>query len=474
MVAAHLSASHWTFIAVVLAIVLAMVLRRGVTIISIVGILALAAQSSHAGPDVFDRAIYAVQGVFRAMLLAGTQLFDIILLIAVMLAMLRCLQAQGVDEIMVAPLRRLMKGPRSSFFVLVVTMYFASAFFWPSPAVALIGTVLLPVSSRAGLSAMAAAVAINMAGHGMALSADPVIQAATRITAGAAGVPAQTVFPYTLTFSLVVGVIAVGLAAIPVLRGRDSEEGPRVEGAFTAAAAIEPVRNRYGIALAILVPTVLLGEGFLMIWRAVMTPDHAIYGGDATALLGGTAVALLILANFAHEGHRALEGVVDHLTEGFAFAVRIFAPVIPIFAFFLLGDPENAAHILGSGAPGFMLDIGTLIGRNIGGEPVLLCLGITLVACICGIDGSGFAGLPLVGALSGAVAAGSPHNVAILSALGQVASIWVGGGTVVPWSGVCVAAGVAGVSPEALARRNLIPVMLGLLAMTALAVMLFN
>jgi hypothetical protein len=31
-----------------------------------------------------------------------------------------------------------------------------------------------------------------------------------------------------------------------------------------------------------------------MIWRGVMTPEHAIYGSDATALLGGTAVALLI------------------------------------------------------------------------------------------------------------------------------------------------------------------------------------
>jgi hypothetical protein len=166
--------------------------------------------------------------------------------------------------------------------------------------------------------------------------------------------------------------------------------------------------------------------------------------------------------------------VVDHLTEGFAFAVRIFAPVIPIFAFFLLGDAQNASHILGSDAPGLMLDIGSLVGRNIAGEPVLLCLGILAVAAICGIDGSGFAGLPLVGALSGAVAAGSPHNVAVLSAVGQVASIWVGGGTVVPWSGVCVAAGVAGVSPERLARRNLVPVVLGLLTMTGVAMLMFR
>lgn len=469
---ATLTAAHWTFIAVVAAIIGAMIFRRGVTIISIVGILAMAVQSPRAGPDVGDRAIFAVQGVFKAMLLAGTQLFDIILLIAVMLAMLRCMQAQGVDEIMVAPLRRFMVGPRSAFFVLVGTMYVASAFFWPSPAVALIGTVLLPVAGRAGLPAIAAAIAVNLAGHGMALSADPVIQAATRISAGAAGVPAQQMFPYTVMFSLIVGVIAIGLASLPILRGSltaDATTGT----SFVAAPRIEPVHNRYTTILAVLVPCILLGEGLLMIWRGVMTPERAIYGGDATALLGGTAVALLILASFAHEGHRALEGVVDHLTEGFSFAVRIFSPVIPIFAFFLIGDPEHAASIVGEGAPGFLLDIGTLVGHNIDGNPILLCFGILLVACICGIDGSGFAGLPLIGALSGALAASSPHNAVILASLGQVASIWVGGGTVIPWSGVCVAAGVAGVPPEELARRNLLPVALGLAVAGAVAVLLF-
>lgn len=475
MTATVLTAAHWSYLLVILAIILAMVARRGVTIISIAGILLLAAQSPNAGTNILDGTIFAVQGVFRAMLLAGVQLFDIILLIAVMLAMLRCLQAQGVDEIMVAPLRRFMVGPRSSFFTLIATMYLAAAFFWPSPAVALIGTVLLPVAIRSGLSMVSAAVAVNLAGHGMALSADPVIQAATRISAGAAGVQSQAMFPYTMMFSLVVGVVAIALVSIPILRGKPDPDGnvPAANGLFTSAEKVEVKHNRYSVFLAILVPTVLLGEGALMIWRGLYAPDRAIYGGDATALLGGTAVALLILASFAHEGHRALEGVVGHLTEGFAFAVRIFAPVIPIFAFFLLGEAQHAPTILGPGVPGYLLDIGRIVGENIGGNAILLCFGILLVAFLCGIDGSGFAGLPLLGALSGALG-GSEHNIVILASVGQIASIWVGGGTIIPWSGVCVAAGVAGVSPEAVARRNLIPVCAGLFAMTILAIFLFE
>lgn len=474
MTAAHLTASHWSFIAVILLILVSMVFRRGVAIISICGILLLALLAPGSGASPGDEIIFAVQSVFRAMLLAGTQLFDIILLIAVMLAMLRCLQDQGVDEVMIAPLRRLMIGPRSAFFVLAATMYVAAAFFWPSPAVALIGTVLLPVAARAGLPAMAAAVAVNLAGHGMALSADPVIQAATRITSGAANLPSQAVFPYSLLFSCIVGVVAIGLAAVPVLRGaRKERDMALIEGSFTAVREASSEQGRFRLLLAILVPSVLLGEGALMIYRSIATPERAIYGSDATALLGGTAVALLIIASFAQKGHHALEGVVEHLTEGFSFAVRIFAPVIPIFAFFLLGDPTHAAAILGPGAPGLLLDIGRTVGGHIGGNPILLCFGIVLISALCGIDGSGFAGLPLIGALSGALAGAVPHNAAVLAGLGQVSSIWVGGGTIIPWSGVCVAAGIAGISPEELARRNLVPVLLGLLVAAGVATMLF-
>src|SRR6185437_4593460 len=97
-----------------------------------------------------------------SLLNAGTKLFDVILIIALMVAMLRSLQAQGADQIMIAPLKKLMVGPWSAFFVLAVTMYTASAFFWPTPAVALVGTVLIPVAMRVGLPAVAAAVAVNL------------------------------------------------------------------------------------------------------------------------------------------------------------------------------------------------------------------------------------------------------------------------------------------------------------------------
>lgn len=56
-------------------------------------------------------------------------------------------------------------------------MFLFSLFLWPSPSVALVGAIMIPFAVRAGLSPLAAAMAMNLFGHGFALSYDVVIQA---------------------------------------------------------------------------------------------------------------------------------------------------------------------------------------------------------------------------------------------------------------------------------------------------------
>ncbi|MCY8185941.1 hypothetical protein MOC31_20515, partial [Bacillus inaquosorum] len=50
---------------------------------------------------------------------------------------------------------------------------------------------------------------------------------------------------------------------------------------------------------------------------------------------------------------------------------------------------------------------------------------------------------------------------AVLTALGQISAIWVGGGTLVPWA-LIPAAAICKVDPFELARKNFIPVVIGL------------
>ena len=90
------------------------------------------------------------------------------------------------------------------------------------------------------------------------------------------------------------------------------------------------------------------------------------------------------------------------------------------------------------------------------------------VGALTGLDGSGFSGLPLTGSLAHTLGTAVGASVPVLAALGQIAAIFVGGGTIVPWGLIPVAA-ICDVSPLELARKNLLPVLIGFLAAFAVA-----
>ena len=459
-----LTASHWVYVAVIILILLFIAFRREVVVPSLVGIFILGILAAQ-GQGIVDQLINGLQTLFAALLNAGIELFDIMLIISLMVAMLKSLQAQGADTLMVAPVKKLMVNPTAAFFVLGVMTYIAATFFWPTPTTALVGVVLIPVAIRMGLPAMGAAVAISLFGHGMALSGDLVIQGATKLTATSANIPTGEILKYTALFSFIVGGIAIAIAFFTIRR--DMKKGilktPEVKDQPDEDVDAEQKQGKYAKLFAILVPVVLCTVVSILIFRAIFDQEHVISGGDATAFMGGTSLILLILSTFGHEGSKGLEKIIEHLREGFYFAVKIFAPVIPIAGFFFLGNPENAAEILGEDTPGFLFDWGQMIATHLGDSPLITSFGIAFIGMLGGLDGSGFSGLPLTGALSAAVGNASGLNVAILASLGQVAGIFVGGGTLAAWAfGVAADSGVSGVKPVELVRRNFIPVMAGL------------
>ena len=97
-----------------------------------------------------------------------------------------------------------------------------------------------------------------------------------------------------------------------------------------------------------------------------------------------------------------------------------------------------------------------------------------IMGMITGIDGSGFSGLPLTGTLSGALGPASGMDVSALAALGQMGSVWTGGGTLIAWSSLIAVAGFARVNVLELARALLIPVLIGLTASVFTAVALWG
>jgi hypothetical protein len=138
----------------------------------------------------------------------------------------------------------------------------------------------------------------------------------------------------------------------------------------------------------------------------------------------------------------------------------------------LKGGAESVM-ILGEGAPGLLFDIGEALAQVLPLNKIALGFGNMIVGIITGLDGSGFSGIPLVGGLARALGGPIKAHVPTLAAIGQVAAVWSGGGTIVAWCfGLAATAGVAGVSPLELARKNFMPVMCGLIVATIVGIVI--
>jgi len=462
-----LSAAHWIFFAVTIAMLFAMAIRRGVIILAMAGIVALALLSPNAGATFVDKAVFAAQAMFRAAIIGGVRLFDTILLVGFMGALLHVLREEGIDRIMLAPFARAMRGPRSAFLLLAAATFFFSLFFWPTPGILMIGGLLAPEALRAGLSPLAAGMAMSMAGHGMALSADPVIQAAARITGAPGGLAPSTIIPMASIFAAVLGSIALGLALLGALR-KPAAAAPLVTATNEGEDSVPPPPTGRQYILAILVPAVLIATALLSACRPASTADN----GAAVALLGGMAVVLLIVTCFIQHGADALDSIVDMMTEGFYLVIRVFAPVVPVLGFFMIGDMASAPDILGAGTPGYIHGIAMHFGFAGPLWSLLMPLAMVGVGAVSGRDGVAFTGLPLAGAIAVMLSGGDPHRGAVLAALGQVITIWVGAGVFLPWSGVRTVAAEIGIPREELARANRLPVLAGIIATTLVAMLL--
>lgn len=463
----QLTALHWTYLLFILLIIGVMVARKDTTLVSIIGIFILSFIVTNSLPS-------SVQSVFNALIFAIKELLGTILIISIIVAMSNVLTKSGINEIMVSPLTKFIKTPSMAFWIIGLTMMVISWFFWPSPAVALIGAVLLPVALRVGLPAIGVAMAMNLFGHGIALSGDFIIQGAPTLTAGAAGIPVEDVISASIPLVIVMGLVTTVLAFFFLKRDmkkgvlkvehNQATEFDKIRGKNTDS----PKAKRISVILAILIPLF-----FLLDVVAMVLLD--LNGGDATALVGGTALAILILTSLVFHKKERMEKITSYLVEGFQFGFKIFGPVIPIAAFFYMGDSgiltilgENA---LPAGSSGIVNDLGIGLANVVPLTKEIAAITLTVVGSITGLDGSGFSGITLAGSIAHLFGTAVNTSIATLTALGQIAAIWVGGGTLVPWA-LIPAAAIAGVDPFELARRNLVPVVIGLVVTTIFAMFL--
>ncbi|MCU6707235.1 hypothetical protein M6D81_00820 [Paenibacillus sp. J5C_2022] len=468
----ELTALHWVYLSFILLIIGFMIMRRDTTLICIAGIfgIGLLATTSIEG---------SVSGIFDSFIYAIKELISTILIISIIVALSRILIRTGINEIMISPFTRFLRTPSLAFWGIGIIMMIVSWFFWPSPAVALIGAVLLPVAVRVGLPALGAAVAMNLFGHGIALSSDFIIQGAPKLTADAAGIAVSDVMTASIPLVIVMGVVTT-IAAYWMMkrdqrlgRWRDGlvEDTRPLTGAASSQGSDDDAADHLSLAtkrlLAVLIPILFAADVALML-------ALNLQGGDATALIGGTAIIIMLLVTMLTHRGRGLERTTAYLIEGFLFGFRVFGPVIPIAAFFYLGD-AGFFSLFGEQLPqssgGIVNDLGVGLAHAVPVNDVVSAVTLTVVGAITGLDGSGFSGISLAGSIAQLFGHAIGSGIDTLTALGQVAAIWVGGGTIIPWA-LIPAAAICGVSPFELARRNLKPVIIGLAVTTIVAIFL--
>lgn len=442
---------HYAYLIGVIVILAVMVLKKDTPAVCIafLFILGLIGLKSVTG---------GIITVFSAVLYAGREFMEVLATIALVTSLSKCLKDLGSDYLMMVPMAGIMKTPSLTWWILGLTMFLFSLFLWPSPSVALVGAIMLPFAVKAGLNPLAAAMAMNLFGHGFALSYDVVIQGAPAISAGAAGLDTSSILRQAWPLFWAMGIVTV-LSAYVLNRGQLDARGPRLSIQAEPSGPRGPRKS--ALFLAVITPLAFAGDIILMLL-------YGLKGGDATSMVSGTALLLTCLGALLGFGKQSLEKVTGYVTEGFLFAIRIFAPVIIIGAFFFLGG-EGITSIIGEGfTRGIMNDWALWLAQNAPLNQYMAALIQMVVGGLTGLDGSGFSGLPLTGALARTFGTATGSSVPVMAALGQITAIFVGGGTIVPWGLIPVAA-ICNVSPLELARKNLIPVCIGFACTFALA-----
>jgi hypothetical protein len=451
-----LTSLHYLYMIMVAIILFIMLMKKEIVIPCIIGIFAMG--FLYSGSPVF-----AIQSIFNTVIFAGNEFWGVIVIISLVVAMSKALQAVGADTLIMAPIKKVMINQTMAFWGIGVAMMVVSWLVWPSPAVPLIGAVLLPAAVATGLPVIYAAVAMNLFGHGIALSSDFFIQGAPTITAAGAGIEVPEVIAASIPLWLTMSIVTVVTAF--VLMKRDLKRNPQLSHYSEEEDKTVIIQNKTAKYVAILTPIAFLINIVAMV-------KYNLAGGDATALVGGTAIIIMLLTVLtSFKLKDGFEMVVDYIREGFKFGITVFAPVIFIGGFFFLGNEGGATAILGEGAPGILNDISLYLSEKIQMTKLSTVLTQSAVAVITGLDGSGFSGLPIVGTLAYTFSNVIEINMAGLAALGQIITVWVDGGTIIPWAVIPVAA-ICNISPQELARKNLMPVLCGIAATILMAIII--
>lgn len=451
----NLGLVHYAYIVIICIILFIVLLKKDVVLPCIVSIFII-------GFIFTGNIIKAVQILFNAIVVSGREFIEVIVIISMVNAMSKVLKDIGADELMIKPIRKLMINPSSAFFILGITMMITSWVIWPTPAVVFIGAIMVPAAVKAGLPPVWAGVALSLFGNGAALSSDFFIQAAPAITSKTAGIED----PFKITKAIIPfwSVMSITAIAIGYIMMRKDIKGTKNKDLIVVKDVEDNVKATFHTKLISALTLLLFSLDIFFMYM------YKLKGEGATALIGGTAVIIIIFALIIKYNIKsALTKFTKYIVSGFTFGIKVFAPIIIIGAFFFLGSKETASKVFQVHTNGFLTDIGIYISNKIPVSKISAIVTQTGISTLLGVGGSGFSGLPAIGTLAQVFNTSIGINKASIAGLGQIITIWIGGGTIIPWSLVPIVA-TCDIEAFELARKNIIPILVGIIVTVIYAI----
>jgi hypothetical protein len=165
---------------------------------------------------------------------------------------------------------------------------------------------------------------------------------------------------------------------------------------------------------------------------------------------------ILIIGTLLSNYKTSLTTFVHHIQYGMKFSMEVFAPIVVIAGFFILGTQSGNEKILLREGPGYLERFSLSLSGVIELNPLTCSFLILLAAILGAMSGSGFSALPLVGGIAAALGQAADISVVQLAVLGQVAAIWTDA-TIIPWGFPAVVSAVTGTDPVQLVRHNILP-----------------
>lgn len=448
------------YFAFILLIIIAISFKKKPVIIAAIGLLAV---------GVLDTGSFfgGIQAAFRGFLLTAADLLPIILLIGLVVAMTGMLKETKTETILIKPILKI-KNAAYLYWLAGVMLLTFSLFLWPTPAVSLLGALILPLIHRSRISPLGLAVGLCIFGEGIALAGDYVIQGAPSLSARSAGVALEQVLRQSLPLVCGSGIIAslIGfrmmmvqqkknIPAYVVADNRERLDGQKGEEQQKEFDVLSPIKQNHQIQKRKRMILALAAVAFYLL-AVIWLIYGRLRGDSAVAVIGGVTLLVLILGTILTDYKTSFNTFGRHIQTGMKFSMEVFAPIVVISGFFLLGTHSGYENVLLHQGAGYLEQLAYKLSGIVVLNKYSCALLVMLTAVLGAMSGSGFAALPLAGGIAAALGQAAGISAVPLVVLGQVTAIWTDA-AVIPWGFPAIVSAVTQTEAAQIVRLNVLP-----------------